>query len=222
MFFSVVAGCKVGIFLVDYDCMNAVKYKKGAAYKKVDTLQEAVEHQNKHGFKHYLIRVHVLGLSTRLHDYCVQHGEPEIPAADCELGTCFTFGYDINVNIKIINGDVVLEFAQEDNTLALRKDQWYMFRAFTELFERALERSVNREPVEVFQHLGNYIFIELKSPLLVFDIRRYYPYENRCLRQDQRAAISFRVSEWRHLLNISNQIENVLQDVSCGLNGTIM
>lgn len=202
--------------------MDAVKYRKGAEYKIFETLRGAVKHQNQHGFKHHLIRVHVLGLTTRLHDYCIENNEPEIPIVESKLATCFRFGYDISAHIKTKNGGAVVEFQQENSTLAMQPNQWYLFRAFTQLFEKALEKSNNGEHTEIFQHVGDYIFIELKSPLMMFDIKRWYPYENHRLKPDNSAAIKFRPSEWRHLLNIANQIENVLNEVSCGLKGTVI
>ena len=224
MFYSVVAGSKVGVFLELHECMEAVKYKHGAKYQAFNRLQEAVQHQNRYGFRHNAIRIYRGETSARLDDFWENYDESELPAVDSELGACFPFGHDLCANVQFYptKKNVVVKLQQENNTLTMTRDQWNVFRAFTEEFEIALDEIKAGENVQCFQHIGGYMFVELRSPLPVFDIRYWYPQEKRRLKRDNAINITFRESEWHHLMNLASQIESFFQDETCGIRESLI
>jgi len=212
MFYSVVAGCKVGIFLFYQECLDAVMYKEGAQYECFHTLLEAVQHQNKFGFKHNAIQIHKEDVSFPLFVYCATYGEPEIPPAYSELNLCFPFGHNLCANLQFYaKKKVLVKLQQGDNTITLSGGQWFLFKTLTEEFEEALKKIKDGEHIEYFQYMAEHILVELRSPLAVFNMKYCYPYE-KFQKRNKTINITFRESEWRHLLNLSYQIDNVIQE----------
>lgn len=70
MYYSVVVGRKIGIFLAWKDCREFINNYTGAKFRKWETLREATQHLNKHGITHGVIIVHDSGNETSLADYC--------------------------------------------------------------------------------------------------------------------------------------------------------
>ena len=73
MFYIVIIGRRLVIYLQWNDCKAVVDEYSGAVFKKYANLHEATEHMNGAGYSHSDILVHTDVTSLPLRDYCHRH-----------------------------------------------------------------------------------------------------------------------------------------------------
>ena len=104
MYYSVVSGREIGIFLTWPECANAVCDFRGATFRKWPCIAETVRHLNEHGIEHEKINVHTSGCAVPLVAYCTRETIPVPQETPYKHRSLFKLGLRLYVEIVNVQG----------------------------------------------------------------------------------------------------------------------
>ena len=101
MYYSVVVGREVGLYLSWRLCSDSVRKFSGAIFLKFEKLEEATGHLNAHGICHSDMCVYTDDdRRVSLHEYCTAHQLTVPPETSYQLKSEFYLGHGLFVELR--------------------------------------------------------------------------------------------------------------------------